>query len=150
MDLSFLLNESVVNTSLRSSDRDGVFAEMVDMLVRAGRIADGAAGLDALRARERLGTTGIGGGIAVPHGKSLTVPRLTAALGVSPQGVDYGAADNEPVRIVFLMLADAGNPGPHVECLAEIARLLQVPGLCDRLRSARTPAEALAAIKAAE
>ena len=150
MDLSFLLNESVVNTSLRSSDRDGVFAEMVDMLVRAGRIADGAAGLDALRARERLGTTGIGGGIAVPHGKSLTVPRLTAALGVSPQGVDYGAADNEPVHIVFLMLADAGNPGPHVECLAEIARLLQVPGLCDRLRSARTPAEALAAIKAAE
>lgn len=150
MDLSFLLNESVVNTSLRSSDRDGVFAEMVDMLVRAGRIADGAAGLDALRARERLGTTGIGGGIAVPHGKSLTVPRLTAALGVSPQGVDYGAADNEPVHLVFLMLADAGNPGPHVECLAEIARLLQVPGLCDRLRSARTPAEALAAIKAAE
>ena len=150
MDLSYLLNESVVNTSLRSSRRDELFAEMVEMLVRAGRIADPRAGLEALHARERLGTTGIGGGIAVPHGKSRTVPRLTAALGVSPRGIDYETPDNEPVHLVFLMLADAGNPGPHVECLAEIARLLQVPGLCDRLRSARTPAEALAVIKAEE
>jgi mannitol/fructose-specific phosphotransferase system IIA component (Ntr-type) len=150
MNLSDLLDESVVNTSLRSSNRDELFAEVVEMLVRAGRIVDRDAGLKALHARERLGTTGIGGGIAVPHGKSPTVPRLTAALGVSPQGVDYETPDNEPVRVVFLMLADAGNPGPHVECLAEIARLLQVPGLCDRLRSARTPAEALAVIRAEE
>jgi len=150
MNLSDLLDESVVNTSLQSSNRDELFAEVVEMLVRAGRIADRDAGLEALHARERLGTTGIGGGIAVPHGKSLTVPRLTAALGISPQGVDYETPDNEPVRVVFLMLADAGNPGPHVECLAEIARLLQVPGLCGRLRSARTPAAALAVIKAEE
>ena len=150
MNLSHLLDKSVVNTRLQSSNRDELFAEMVEMLVRAGRLADRDAGLAALHARERLGTTGIGGGIAVPHGKSLTVPGLTAALGVSPRGVDYETPDDEPVRTVFLMLADARNPGPHVECLAEIARLLQVPGLCDRLREARTPAEALAVIKAEE
>jgi mannitol/fructose-specific phosphotransferase system IIA component (Ntr-type) len=150
MDLAHLLDASVINTNLRSSDRDELFAEMVEMLVRAGRIADRDAGLAALQARERLGTTGIGGGIAVPHGKSFTVPRLTPALGISPHGVDYESPDNQPVRIVFLLLADAGNPGPHVECLAEIARLLQVPGLCERLRSARAPADALAVIRAAE
>lgn len=150
MDLLHLLDESVVNTNLRSSDRDELFREMVGMLVHAGRIPDRDAGLEALHARERLGTTGIGGGIAVPHGKSLTVPRLTLALGVSPQGIDYETTDNEPVHIVFLMLADGSNPGPHVECLAEIARLLQVPGLCDHLRSAQTPAAALAVIRAEE
>ncbi|MBM4034421.1 MAG: PTS sugar transporter subunit IIA [Planctomycetes bacterium] len=150
MDLHRLLNESVVSTSLRSSNRDELFAEMVGMLVRAGRIADRDAGLAALHSRERLGSTGIGGGIAVPHGRSRAVPRLTAALGVSPRGIDYETPDNEPVRIVFLMLADMGNPVPHVECLAEIARLRQVPGFCGRLRGARTPAEALAVIKAEE
>jgi mannitol/fructose-specific phosphotransferase system IIA component (Ntr-type) len=97
-----------------------------------------------------MATTGIGGGVAVPHGKSPAIPQLTVALGVSRGGIDYEAPDHEPVHVVFLVLAESSNPGPHVECLGEIARLLQVQGLCDHLRRARTPAEALAVIKAEE
>jgi mannitol/fructose-specific phosphotransferase system IIA component (Ntr-type) len=150
MKLSQLLDESVINVNLQSEDKDELFAEMVETLVRAGLLRNRAAALEALNAREAMASTGIGNGVAVPHGKSAGVPELCAALGVSKKGVDYEAADHEPVHVAFLVLAEANNPGPHVECLGEIARLLQIQGFCDRLRKAANASEALAIIKAEE
>ncbi len=150
MKLTELLDESVINVDLESIDKDEVFAEMVEMLVRVGRLGDREAALDAIRTREAMATTGIGSGVAVPHGKSPTVGQLTGALGISREGIDYEATDDEPVHVVFLVLAEANNPGPHVECLGEIARLLQVQGFYDRLRRAESVEEALAVIKAEE
>lgn len=150
MKLTGLLDESVINVELESIDKDEVFAEMVEMLVRVGRLGDRDAALDAIRSREAMATTGIGSGVAVPHGKSPTVGQLTGALGISREGIDYEATDDEPVHVVFLVLAEANNPGPHVECLGEIARLLQVQGFYDRLRRAESAEEALAVIKAEE
>lgn len=150
MKLTELLDESVINVELESIDKDEVFAEMVEMLVRVGRLGDREAALDAIRTREAMATTGIGSGVAVPHGKSPTVGQLTGALGISREGIDYEATDDEPVHVVFLVLAEANNPGPHVECLGEIARLLQVQGFYDRLRRAESVEEALAVIKAEE
>ncbi len=150
MKLTELLDESVINVELESIDKDEVFAEMVEMLVRVGRLGDRDAALDAIRSREAMATTGIGSGVAVPHGKSPTVGQLTGALGISREGIDYEATDDEPVHVVFLVLAEANNPGPHVECLGEIARLLQVQGFYDRLRRAESAEEALTVIKAEE
>lgn len=150
MKLTELLDESVINVELESIDKDEVFAEMVEMLVRVGRLGDRDAALDAIRSREAMATTGIGSGVAVPHGKSPTVGQLTGALGISREGIDYEATDDEPVHVVFLVLAEANNPGPHVECLGEIARLLQVQGFYDRLRRAESAEKALAVIKAEE
>lgn len=150
MKLTGLLDESVINVELESIDKDEVFAEMVEMLVRVGRLGDRDAALDAIRSREAMATTGIGSGVAVPHGKSPTVGQLTGALGISREGIDYEATDDEPVHVVFLVLAEANNPGPHVECLGEIARLLQVQGFYDRLRRAESAEEALTVIKAEE
>lgn len=150
MKLSQFLDESVINPELESLDKDELFAEMVEMLVRAGRVADRDAALDAIGTREAMATTGIGGGVAVPHGKSPTIGELTAALGISAEGVEYDATDGEPVHIVFMVLAEANNPGPHVECLGEIARLLQVQGFSERLRRAKNPEEVLAIIQGEE
>jgi len=150
MKLSDLLDEHVIKTNLESEDKEEVFAELVELLVRAGRIPNRDAALQAILAREEMATTGIGNGVAVPHGKDASVKTLTAALGISSDGIDYDAADGGPVYVVFLVLAEVSNPGPHVQCLGEIARLLMVPGFYDRLQRATSPEEALAAIRAEE
>ena len=150
MKLSELLDESVVKVGLESEDKEEAFAEMIELLVRAGRITDRARALQAILAREEMATTGIGNGLAVPHGKDSSIKTLTAALGVSREGIEYDATDGEPVRLVFLVLAEANNPGPHVRCLGEIARLLTVPGFHDRLCRVETAQEALAIIRAEE
>ncbi|NQT86018.1 PTS sugar transporter subunit IIA [bacterium] len=150
MKLSELLDEDVILTTLESEDKEEAFAEMIEQLVRAGRITDREQALDAILTRERVATTGIGNGVAVPHGKNASVPQLSAALGLSADGIDYDAADEAPVHVVFLILAEANNPGPHVQCLGEIARLLQAPGFCDRLRQATSATDALAIIRAEE
>ena len=150
MKLSDLLDESVIKPELESEDKEEVFAELVELLVRVGRIQDRAAALQAIVAREEMATTGIGNGLAVPHGKDASISALTAALGISREGIEYEAADSGPVYVVFLVLAEVNNPGPHVQCLGEIARLLMVPGFYDRLRRATTADEALAVIRAEE
>ena len=150
MKLSDLLSADVIRVGLKSEDKDELFAEMVEVLVGAGRVADRGRALRAIRSREEMATTGIGGGIAVPHGKDASFASLTAALGVSKAGIDYDSTDGAPVHVVFLVLAEANNPGPHVECLGEIARLLQVQGFYERVRKAESPQEVLDAIKAEE
>ena len=150
MKLSELLDRSVVKVGLESEDKEEVFAEMVELLVRAGRVKDRDRAHQAILAREAMASTGIGSGIAVPHGKAASVDKLTAALGVSSKGIDYDATDGEPVYVVFMVLAEPNNPGPHVQCLGEIARLLQLPGFYDRLRRAKAEDEVIALIRAEE
>lgn len=150
MKLIDLLDEKVVKVGLVAEDKEEAFAEMIELLVQAGRIEDRDRALQAILAREAMATTGIGSGVAVPHGKEASVKTLTAALGISKKGIEYDATDGEPVYLIFLVLAEQNNPGPHVQCLGEIARLLQIPGLNERLRAAKTPREALDIIRAEE
>jgi PTS system nitrogen regulatory IIA component len=139
MALLDVLGEQCVRVGLEGEDKEEVLEELVDALVRAGRLTDRQAALGALVERERLGTTGIGGGVAIPHGKHRSISELTAAVGTSPSGIEWEAADGEPVYLVFLVLAEADNPGPHVQLLADIARLLKTPGLRKRLTAAGSP-----------
>ena len=139
MALLDVLGEQWVRVGVAGEDKEEVLEELVDALVRANQVTDREAALAALLERERLGTTGIGGGVAIPHGKHESVTTLTAALGTSPNGIEWEAADGEPVYLVFLVLAEANNPGPHVQLLADIARLLKTPGLRQRLVAADSP-----------
>jgi fructose-specific phosphotransferase system IIA component len=150
MRLSDLLDESVIKVGLESEDKEEVFAEMIEMLVRAGRVPDRTRALQAILTRESMATTGIGDGVAVPHGKDSSVRTLTLALGISKEGIEYDASDGAPVYLVFMVLAEANNPGPHVQCLREILRLLQTPGFQERLCRAASAQEVLAAIRAEE
>ena len=143
MRLRDLLDESVVKVGLKSLEKEECFEEMIDLLVRAGRLSDRAGALAAVRQRETQGTTGIGQGVAIPHGKHPSVPALTAALGTSTEGIDFDAVDDGKVHVVFLLLARADDPGPHVRALAEIARLVQTPGFYRKLVGARSAREIL-------
>jgi mannitol/fructose-specific phosphotransferase system IIA component (Ntr-type) len=150
MRLRDLLDLSSVKVPLEGLDKEECFEELVDLLVRAGRIPDRAAALTAIGQREAQGTTGIGQGVAIPHGKDASIPRLTAALGISSRGIEFDAIDNQPVHLVFLLLARADDPGPHVRALAEIARLVQTPGFYRRLSEARSAQEVLDLLDAEE
>jgi mannitol/fructose-specific phosphotransferase system IIA component (Ntr-type) len=150
MRLRDLLDESVVKVGLQSRDKDQCFEEMIDVLVAAGKVTDRAGALAAIRAREAQGTTGIGQCVAIPHGKHASVPALTAALGVSSKGIEFESIDGEKVRVVFLLLARMDDPGPHVRALAEIARLVQMPGFYRKLIEARTSADVLTILDSEE
>jgi PTS system fructose-specific IIC component len=150
MKLSELLDESVIQVGLESEDKEEVFAELIELLVRAGKVDSRDKALQAILSREGMATTGIGNGVAVPHGKEASIRQLSGALGISEEGIEYDAADGAPVHVVFLVLAEANNPGPHVQCLGEIARLLQVPGFYDRLRRAESAEDVLSVIRAEE
>jgi len=150
MKLSAILDENCIITDMESVDKEESFEEMVDLLVRAGKVADRREIIEGLKERENLGTTGIGEGIAIPHAKFKSITKLTAALGISKVGIDYDAVDDELVYVVVLVLAEANNPGPHIRLLAEIARLFQVQGFRDKLCSVSSAKEALELIRSEE
>jgi PTS system nitrogen regulatory IIA component len=103
--LSEFFEEDLYLPEIQATDRDGVLREMVDALVSAGRLQEGGILLEMLRQRESLGSTGIGRGVAVPHGRTLTITRLTVVFGRVPQGVEFDAMDGKPVDLVFLTVA---------------------------------------------
>lgn len=136
MRLRDMLDESSVKIGLESFDKEECIEEMTELLVRAGRVTDRAEVLEAVRRRESEGSTGIGKGIAVPHGKSASLKNTVLALGVSKDGIEFDAVDGAPVKIVFMILGCADEPGKHLQALAEVVRLIRVPGLCEKLAEA--------------
>ncbi len=136
MDLADLLNQDVVKVPMESFDKEEAIAELVEVLVRAGRVENREGALEALYERERKGTTGIGKGVAVPHARDPHMSGAIAAAGVSREGIEFDALDEKEVHLVFLVLAEEDDPAPNVELLADIGYLVQVPGVYDKLVNA--------------
>jgi len=117
-----------------------VISEMVGMLVDAGIIEKKHKNkiVEGLMAREALGSTAIGQGIAIPHTKSDTVTGLVGALAISKKGVNFDSLDGESVFIFFLLIAPSDSAGPHLKALARISRLLKDKYFRDSLKNAKT------------
>ena len=147
MALLELIEEKVVRVPLVAASKPEVIAELVDVLDAAGLVKDRAGAIEAAMEREALGSTGLEEGIAVPHGKTRAVDDLVLAIGVSPGGIDYGAMDGKPSRLFFLLLAPPDKAGPHLQALAEIARMVRSASFCRALQSSRTPAEVVSLFK---
>ena len=141
MALVDLIRPEVVKVPLVSTTKPEVIRELVECLRDAGKITDLEAVYDALMAREALGSTGLESGIAVPHAKTDAVPDLTLAIGIAPEGVDFQALDGRPSRLFFLMLAPPDQSGPHIEALAEIARMTRSSDFCGRLAASSSAEE---------
>ncbi len=150
MKISDILKPSLIKTDLESADKNGLFEEMVRLFVEQGLLRDGSAALQALREREAKMTTGIANGLALPHGKLRDAKSLLMAVGVSKAGIEYESLDGEPVHVVIMVLAEAGNPGPHIEALAEISRLFALPGFMQRIREAHSAGEILELVRREE
>ncbi|MDP2652631.1 MAG: PTS sugar transporter subunit IIA [Candidatus Omnitrophota bacterium] len=139
MKISEFLNSKAISSDLQSTTKKEVIEEMVGLLIDSGAVEKKikAKLIDILMAREALGSTAIGQGIAIPHGKCEHVSKLTAALGVTKKGVNFDSLDGEPAYIFFLLIAPIDSAGPHLKALARISRLLKDKYFRDNLRTAK-------------
>lgn len=150
MYLYELLDSDSIVMSLKSQTKDDVLEEMVDVLDSTGKIASKDTVLNAIVDRERIMTTGIGNGVAVPHCKTSAVDRLVAALGISREGIDFQSPDGQPAHLIFILVAEENNPGPHVRALARLAKLLSSKAVRDALLMARSPENLLQIVREKE
>ncbi|MBM3244644.1 MAG: PTS sugar transporter subunit IIA [Candidatus Omnitrophica bacterium] len=137
MKIMDFLSKNAILTDIKSVKKQDVINELVDALVNASEVdkRDSAKLIEALMARESLGSTAIGQGVAIPHAKCECVTKLVAAFGLSKKGVDFDSLDGEPAYIFFLLLAPQDSAGPHLKALARISRLLKDKYFRDSLRA---------------
>ncbi|MBI4115887.1 MAG: PTS sugar transporter subunit IIA [Candidatus Omnitrophica bacterium] len=150
MKLTDFLDRKAIKIGIAATDKEGILKELVDVLAEVKDIGDKKAIVKALLERENLGSTGIGQGIAIPHGKTDRVEELVAVLGVSRKGVNFEALDGESVYIFFLLVAPKETPGPHLKALAQISRLLRDSYFCELIKRCQTPDELYELIKREE
>lgn len=135
------LSEQLIKTPLEGYDKEEVLAEMIEILVRQDQIEDRNEALDALLDREDKGSTGIGEGLAIPHNRIESVDEVAIALGISPDGIEFDAIDGEPVNVVFMVIGSKEDVGLYMNILAEIAKLMQQPGIFGKLVTASSSEE---------
>jgi len=141
MLITEILSKKSIKLTLEATDKEEVLEELVNGLADTKSLSDKKAILKSLIDRENLGSTGIGQGIAIPHGKTDKVNELIAYMGISHKGVNFEALDGESVHIFFLLLAPKESAGPHLKALARISRLLRDNHLCQLIVKSKTPEE---------
>lgn len=147
MKITNIIGLESVSSDLQSNGKMDVLSELGTLLSnRIPEIPEDAI-TKTLVERERLATTGVGGGIAIPHGKLAGINSIVAAIGISKTGIDFGAIDNGPVHIFFALVAPLNSSGDHLRALAQISRILKDPDNRDRFRSARDPQQLLEVLK---
>ena len=143
MRLSELLNPGRIRVPLLAQSKEGVLRELVELLV-GGNGRSGGASEDVLHAvleRERQFPTGIGYGVAVPHGKTPALANLIVVAGTTPTPVPYETVDGEPVRLFFMLAGPESQAGAHVKALSRISRLVRREPIRARLLAARSAEE---------
>ncbi len=136
--LDFLYSDAV-SADLKATNKKDLIEEMVGLMVEAGAFEkkNKAKIIDVLMTRESLGSTAIGQGIAIPHGKTDCVDKLVAGLAISKKGIDFDALDGEPAFIFFLLAAPVDSAGPHLKALARVSRLLKDKYFRESLKAAK-------------
>lgn len=137
MKIMEFLSKRAILTDIKSAKKEEVIKELVEALMNSGDIDKRCRNklTEALMARESLGSTAIGQGVAIPHAKTDCVSKLVAAFGLSKKGVDFDSLDGEPAYIFFLLIAPQDSAGPHLKALARISRLLKDKFFRDSLRA---------------
>ena len=139
MRLSELFSPDCVKAPLSSTDKEAVITEMVDLVDQAGKLLDRDLLLKTTLEREATRTTGIGDGLAIPHGKCAAVSELLMAVGKAGEPIDFDSVDGKPVSIVILLASPPDKTGPHIQALARISRLMADPKFRSALDAADTP-----------
>jgi PTS system fructose-specific IIC component len=150
MKLSELLVPAAIRLRLQAGTKREAIAELVELLESAHGCNSQGEILDRVLRREDMMTTGIGNGIAIPHGKARAAERMMAACAVAPDGLDFDSEDGLPVTLFVLFVSPENAATLHVKVLANISRLLKEETVRRALREARSPEGFLASIQAAE
>jgi PTS system fructose-specific IIC component len=145
-----ILDPACVALELKAGGKAEALEEMVGLLVGSGRIRDGAALLEALRARERKISTGVGGGIALPHCAFPEPGAPALAVARKRAGLDFEALDGNPVCLLFLLVGRAEQPAAQLRLLSRLARLLREPAFPGALLEAASPSQVVELFRRAE
>lgn len=138
MNLVDILSIECVKVPLVATDKRGVIEELVGLLAGAGRVTDPASLRDAVWSREQTRTTGIGHGLAIPHGKSSGMKSLAMAVGKPALPLDFEAIDSKPVRLIVLLASPPDKTSDHIQALARISRLMTVEDFRSQIYAATT------------
>ena len=125
MKISELINEDLIIAELNGKSKKQILEELVNLLAAQKQGIDSDELLKVLIEREKLGSTGIGSGIAIPHGKLNGLDDIVLVLGKSKEGIDFDSIDGKPVSLIFLLVAPANSAGVHLKALARLSRLLK-------------------------
>lgn len=146
MNLKKILNTNLVELDLRGNSKQEIIENLLDILVKTGKVADRDMALKAIMEREAKMSTGIQQGVAIPHGKTDVVKELLACVGIVKDGVDFEALDGISSKIFIMTLSPLSRSGPHVQFLADISRVLTSEGMREKLIAAETKDELLSLI----
>lgn len=148
--LSNLLNPECIELDLKSRKKKDIIRELAQVISRSGVIGDTAALGEEILKREKLSSTGLGGGIAIPHCMTDQVDEAHIAIGRKTDGVRFDAIDNRPVNIFILLVGPSGDHTTHLQVLSKLARYLHDNSFCRRLLEAGTNAEVVEAFREKE
>lgn len=147
MNITQILKPECVCFPLRATDKTSVITELIDVLNEQGQLADYDDVLRSVLAREQTRSTGIGMGLAVPHGKSRGVDALTMAIGKPETPIDFDSVDGRPCNLIVLLASPVDKTGPHIQALASVSRLWQTESFRTAVAQATTPQELYTAIE---
>jgi len=152
MKLSDILTDSLIQTTLEAEDRIEAIEELVDLLITEHELSlrdrDGI--LKVVIQREMQVSTGVGGGVAIPHGTVDCIYEIVGAIGISKRGINFEAVDNAPVTIVVLLLVPKTQITMHIKTMAQVARIFHRKSVRESIRNASSPDQALKLIRRAE
>ena len=143
MKIIDVLEEKFVRTKLPGSTKEEIIGSMIDLVAQSANVIDKEKVRQAIFEREKIMSTGVGNGFAIPHGKTEAVKDIVAAFAVTERPVDYQALDDQPVRLVFLLVGKDSLVGPHIKLLSRISRLMNKEGFREALLTSKTAKDVL-------
>ena len=146
MKILEVLQKEAIIEDLVSTDKKGILEELVAPVAKVANVSEDGL-VKVLLERERLGSTGIGGGVGIPHGKLKNLENIVLGFGLSRNGVDFESMDGKPTHVFFLLVTPENSTGLHLKMLARISRLLKDESFKERLISASSQEEILSIIQ---
>ena len=139
MKLIDVLKPEYIKIPLTATSKEGVIRELVEVLANHGLFNAPEVVLQAVLEREKIMTTGVGNGVAIPHCKHTVCHQFAIALGIHPRGVDFKSIDNQPAHLIFLLIGPEDKPGLHIRLLSRISRIISKQSVREKLLAQQSP-----------
>jgi len=150
MKISDILEEKLILTKLPGNSKEEIINALVDLVSQSPKVLDKEKVRTAIFEREKIMSTGVGNGFAIPHGKTDAVSDIVASFAITAEPIPYQSLDEKPVRLVFLLVGKENLVGPHIKLLSRISRLMNKEEFRSRLLDTQTSKDVLAAFKQEE
>jgi PTS system fructose-specific IIC component len=150
MKISDILEEKLVQTNLPGKSKDEVINALIELVSQSPKVLDKEKVRAAIFEREKIMSTGVGNGFAIPHGKTDAVSDIVAAFGITAQPIPYQSLDDKPVRLVFLLVGKDNLVGPHIKLLSRISRLMNKEEFRAKLLETRSAQDVLSIFRQEE